>query len=134
MILLDTCTLLWLASGGELPELVRELIGDSDVPAHVSAVSAWEIGVKHAKGRLGLPMAPERWWSTVITHHGLGEVPLEPEIAFRAAALPSIHADPADRILVATALHLDALLLTPDPLIHAYPEVKLAWESRSKRR
>lgn len=126
MILLDTCTLLWLARGEGLPDAVAREIEEAD-GAFVSAISALEIGLKVAKGRLSLGMAPRRWWAAVLDQHGLAEVPVEGDIALRAAALPPIHADPADRVLVATALHLRAVLLTPDPLIKAYPEVGVRW-------
>lgn len=127
MILLDTCTLLWLVRGEGLPPAVAARIADPEAAVYVSAISAFEIGVKHARGRLGLPLAPRVWWDTVLTHHALAEVPVEAAIALAAAALPPLHADPADRILVATALHLDALLLTPDEHIAAYPGVRVAW-------
>jgi PIN domain nuclease of toxin-antitoxin system len=127
VILLDTCTLLWLARGDGLPPAVVALLADERNAVFVSAISAWEIGVKSRKGRLHLPMPLLEWWRTIVDHHGLGEVPIEPELAIRATELPLLHADPADRLLVATALHLRATLLTPDPLIHAYPDVTVAW-------
>ncbi|MBM4366313.1 MAG: type II toxin-antitoxin system VapC family toxin [Deltaproteobacteria bacterium] len=126
MIVLDTCTLLWLVNG-ELPPAVAERIANHDDAVLVTAVSAWEIGVKHAKGKLVLPMPPAEWWARVIDAHGLGEVPIEPAVALHATQLPPLHADPADRMIVATAMVLRATLLTPDPLIRAYPGLKLAW-------
>lgn len=127
MILLDTCTLLWLARGQGLPEPVSARIADEGNAVFVSAISAWEIGVKLRKGRLGLPMPLQAWWGTVLQHHALTEVPVEADVAIRATELPPLHADPADRLLVATARHLRATLLTPDPLIRAYPDVEVAW-------
>lgn len=127
MILLDTCTLLWLARGEGLPAAVVDIVADERNALFVSTISAWEIGVKSRKGRLRLPMPLRSWWRTVVDHHGLGEVPIEPDLAIRATELPPLHADPADRLLIATARHLRATLLTPDPLIRAYPEVDVAW-------
>ncbi len=126
MILLDTCTLLWLARGEGLPAAVAREIEEAD-GAFVSAISALEIGVKVAKGRLSLGMAPRAWWHAALEQHGLAEVPVEGDIALRATALAPIHADPADRVIVATAQHLRAVLLTPDPLIRAYPDVAVRW-------
>ena len=126
MILLDTCTLLWLVRGEGLPAEVARRIEEAEVVL-VSAISALEIGIKVAKGKLSLGMAPGLWWPAVLEHHGLEEVAVDGEIALRSAALPPIHRDPADRILVATAQQLRATLLTPDPLIHAYADVEVGW-------
>jgi PIN domain nuclease of toxin-antitoxin system len=126
MILLDTCTVLWLAQGAPLPTAVEAVLS-SDNPVFVSAISAWEIGVKAARGRLTLPLPAARWWTEVLDAHTLAEVPVDGAIALRSAELPPLHADPADRILVATALHLRARLLTPDPLIAAYPGIDTLW-------
>lgn len=126
MILLDTCTLLWLARGEGLPPVVAQEIERADA-AFVSAMSALEIGVKVAKRKLSVGMAPRAWWPAVLEQHGLAEVPVEGDIALRAAALPPIHGDPADRVIIATALHLGAKLLTPDPLIRAYSGVDVWW-------
>jgi PIN domain nuclease of toxin-antitoxin system len=126
VILLDTCTLLWLAND-ELPPGVASIVADDDHALFVSAISAWEIGVKHSLGKLPLRMAPPDWWGALVARYGLREVPVEVEIALRSASLPAIHSDPADRILVATAMHLGATILTPDPRTRAYPGVKVSW-------
>lgn len=125
MIVLDTCALLWLASGQLPPAVLGRIAGTEAV--FVSAISALEIGVKVAKGRLVLPLAPAAWWERVVAHHSLAEVPVDAAIALRATALPPLHADPADRIIVATALHLGAEVFTPDRAIQAYPGVRWAW-------
>ncbi len=126
MILLDTCTLLWLAKGEHLPPAVAARIG-GDEALFVSAFSALEIGVKVAKGRLELPVPLGEWWPAVLEHFGTAEVPVDGEIAVRATALPPIHNDPADPFILASALHLRATLLTPDPAISAYPDAPVAW-------
>ena len=126
MIVLDTCTLLWLAAGTGLPAPVRARIARAD-GAFVSAISALEIGVKVRKGKLELPMVLDAWWPAVLEHHGLTVVPMDDDIAIRATGLPPVHADPADRVILATALHLRAVLLTPDPLIRAYPGAPVEW-------
>ena len=126
MIVLDTCTLLWLVRGEGLPPAVARRIDEADA-AFVSAISALEIGIKVAKGRLLLGLPTRQWWAAALEQHGLAEVPVEGDIALRAAALPPIHADPADRVVLATALHLRGTLLTPDPLIRAYPDVPVWW-------
>jgi PIN domain nuclease of toxin-antitoxin system len=126
VILLDTCALLWLADG-TLPAPLLRRIASLEVTVLVSAISAWEVGVKHAAGKLPLPAPPLEWFRGLVAHHSLGEVPVESDIALLSARLPPIHADPADRILIATAMHAGATLLTPDPRIRAYPGVKVRW-------
>lgn len=126
MILLDTCTLLWLA-GGTLPDAVAEQIADESTPLFVSAISAWEIGTKLRRGKLRLPEPAPVWWARALERYGIAEVPIEGEVALRSTALPPLHADPADRLVVATGIYLGATVLTPDPLVRAYPGVKVAW-------
>lgn len=126
MIVLDTCTLLWLVHGHGLPAHVAQSIEEADA-VFVSSMSAMEIGIKVARGRLSLGLPPRAWWAAALQQHGLAEVPIEADIALRAAALPPLHADPADRVILATALHLRATLLTPDPLLHAYVDAPVRW-------
>jgi PIN domain nuclease of toxin-antitoxin system len=127
VILLDTCTLLWLVRGDELPDGVRRRIGDLREAVYVSAISAWEIGTKSSRGALELPLPIERWWPLVLDAHALAEVPVDGAIASLSTRLPPLHRDPADRILLATAQHLRATLFTPDPAIRRYPEVETYW-------
>lgn len=128
MILLDTCTLLWLAiRPKELSAPAREAIAGSGEFAHVSAISAWEIAWKHRNRRLELALAPEAWFPLALEQHRLREVPLTAAICLRMAALPELHRDPADRFLVATAQEHDLTLITPDPLIRQYPQLKSLW-------
>jgi PIN domain nuclease of toxin-antitoxin system len=128
VILLDTCTLLWLASDQTQlsPGAVASLRAHSGF-LFVSAITAFELGIKQKKRRLTLPMPAERYYSTALAAHGLNEIAIEGSIASRATTLPDVHSDPADRILVATAHQLALTVLTPDPLIAAYPGTRVAW-------
>lgn len=128
MILLDTCTLLWLARGEGLSAQAADLIANPENGIFVSSISAMEIGTKIARGKLALPRPLAEWWATVIEQHGIGEVPVEADIAIAATQLPPIHGDPCDRLLIATARHLGATLLTPDVNIRAYPGLQTAWD------
>jgi PIN domain nuclease of toxin-antitoxin system len=95
---------------------------------YVAAVTVWEIAMLAAKGSLKLN-APTLSWITQAVHASRVTVfPLEPEIAVDAAELPLFHGDPADRMIVATARHLRATLLTRDVKILDY-----ALENRSVR-
>jgi PIN domain nuclease of toxin-antitoxin system len=128
MILLDTCTLLWLVDApNRLSEAAKVELGNPANQIFVSAISAFEIGVKLRKGKLGLPLPVSDWFPQVCSRHGLAEVPITGAIAAGSTELPPLHMDPADRILVATAREHRLAILTPDPLISQYPGVKVVW-------
>ena len=128
MILLDTCTLLWLVmQPASLSEAAKKALRDQAGMLHVSAVTAFEIGQKHAAGKLELPFPPADWFARACRAHGLAILPLEADEAFGAAALPMLHRDPFDRLLTATAMLRNLTLLTPDPLIRQYPQVLTLW-------
>lgn len=128
MILLDTCTLLWLVGGSDrLSATARERLSEAAGELFVSSISAFEIGIKQRKGKLTLPMDAERWFAGALEFHGLLEVPVDARIAVRSTQLPPLHADPCDRMIVATAQLLGLTVLTPDPGIAAYPDADTAW-------
>lgn len=80
----------------------------------LSAVSSWEIAIKHSLGKLTLPAAPEMYVPKQIERTGVTPLPVEHSHALRVAALPSHHRDPFDRLLVAQAELEGATLLTAD--------------------
>lgn len=128
MVLLDTCTMLWLVGQpGQLSDPARQAISASAGAVFVSAISAWEIALKHRSDKLGLPMSPEEWYAGAMEHHGLSEIPISGRIAIVSACLPRLHSDPADRLLVATALERGVPLITPDRHISQYPDVRVVW-------
>ena len=106
MILLDTHVLLWLRLGSDrLGQQTRQLIEASwqhgDI--YVSAITFWEIALLEAKRRVELDEKVDVWRRTVI-EQGTKEVPVDGKIAIRAVNLSGLHSDPADRIVVSTAL------------------------------
>ena len=114
MILLDTCTLLWLASEPDRLSASAVAAISSNVNAlFVSSFSAFEIGIKSSKGKLKLSMPADEWFSTALRLHGLREIAISGSIAARSTLLPLLHQDPADRILVATALSHTLTIITP---------------------
>ncbi len=127
-ILLDTCALLWLVAGDPmLSEKARRLISDSRDSIFVSAISAFEIGVKYHKGKLTLCDVPEIWWRRSVAHHGLLVGDVTDSIFLNSTALPSLHHDPCDRVIIATAEDISAVILTADYLIAQYPSAKVEW-------
>ncbi len=128
MLLLDTCTLLWLTSDqAKLSPVARQALSDQAGQIYVSSVSGFEIAQKAAKGKLVLPRPPVEWMALVLRLHGLKSLTLDMDSAMAAGALPALHADPFDRLLIASALMHHLTLLTPDPLIQQYPTLTTIW-------
>lgn len=117
-LLLDTHVLLWLMFGdAKLGAKAREAIHRAcrEDRASVSAITPWEIGVLVSKKRIDLYRNVLAWVRDALALSGVTLSPLEPEIAVASTCLPwEMHADPADRILVATARNLGATLVTAD--------------------
>lgn len=124
-VLLDTCALLALARG-ELPDAAATALRTA-TEAHVSTVSPWEVAIKVVGGRLRLTEPPLQWFLGLAERYDLREVRLDAATACAAAALPSIHCDPFDRILVALAQAQALTILTSDEHIAKYPGVKTVW-------
>ena len=128
MILLDTCALLWLVMEPDrLSVHARTLLEQSDLLVWVSSISAFEIAQKHDKGKLELGLPPQQWLPRAMESHQLKGLELDFPSALAAAALPALHNDPFDRLLIATAQHHNLTILTPDEKIRAYPNLKTAW-------
>jgi PIN domain nuclease of toxin-antitoxin system len=128
VILLDTATWIWRASDPErLSPRARRAIDQAD-GALVSAISVWEVAMLVAKRRIQLDRPVERWVDIALALPGIQLAPLEPAIAVRSTKLPGeFHPDPADRIIVATALENSVPILTPDERIRSYPHVQTVW-------
>ena len=87
----------------------------------VSAITPWEIGMLVAKGRLVLDRDVMDWLQAALALPGIRVAPLEPAVAVASTRLPDdLHGDPADRLIVATARHLGATLITADAALLAY--------------
>ena len=118
VILLDTCILIQLANG-TLPGSMRaNLVGHGQWT--VSALSAWEIGIKQSLGKLPLRKPMDSWWQTLIQDLSLRVESFTDRQAVRAGGLPPVHADPFDRGIIATALDLNVPLATVDTVFAGY--------------
>ncbi len=116
-LLLDTHTLLWwLADDNNLPEAARNAIADSTNAVFVSSASGWELSIKRSLGKLE---APDGLFN-VLAEEGFEELPIGFNDGLRAGALPMIHRDPFDRMLVAQSQANSLTLVTKDPLIAQY--------------
>ena len=116
-LLLDSHVLLWaLSDVSRLREDARDLIADSDNYVAVSAVSVWELGIKAAQGKLSIPDDLVE----ATRQSSFSELRISFAHAKRAAALPAVHGDPFDRMLVAQA-QIDRLeIVTRDRRLREY--------------
>jgi PIN domain nuclease of toxin-antitoxin system len=125
-LLIDTCALIWIAAlevGAPVSPVERALdeARDEGLSIHVSRMSAWEIGMLAAKGRLSMTMAPQRWLDQLMASVGMLWADLSVEVLLAASVLPGHpHGDPADRIIVATAREYGLRLVTRDRKILDY--------------
>ena len=125
--MLDTCTFLWIgADAPELSDKARELFQNPENEVYLSSVSAWEIAVKNALGRLPLPERPDTYVPKLRQLHAIEPLPLDEEATLHLTTLPSLHKDPFDRMLVCQAIVSVLVLLTPDELVTQYP-ARSAW-------
>ena len=127
MILLDTHVLVWLDSGDA--RLGKKALAKIDKAFHedalfVSAISFWETAMLVEKNRLQISIEIDQWRKNLL-QNGIREISLCGNIATHSAILPDFHGDPADRMIVATALHNHATLCTADTKI-------LEWHGRLK--
>jgi PIN domain nuclease of toxin-antitoxin system len=120
LMLLDTCALLWLAEGGGRlrSSTLRQI--QSAPQLCISAVSGFEIALKSSSRKLHLPADPHAWFDTVIENHSITVLASDLPVFIKAGQLPSIHADPFDRIIVATALLNNFPIVTSDSRFAEY--------------
>jgi PIN domain nuclease of toxin-antitoxin system len=123
-LLLDTHVLVWMLEGsGCISDAVRVQLRQAanEDQLLVSAITPWEIALLVVKGRLRLAREVGDWLGAGLGLPGIHLEPLSPTIAVASTRLPGeIHGDPADRILVATARHVDATLVTADQRLLNY--------------
>ena len=116
-LLLDAHTLLWwLADDASLDRHARDLIADPANEVVVSAATVWEIVIKRAIGKLSAPDG----LAAALELSGFIEASVTAADAQRAGGLEAIHRDPFDRMLVAQAARLRAVVVTRDPVFVRY--------------
>ena len=118
MLLLDTHILLWvLDNNTKLSPNLRRIITSGDILVKVSAVSAWEIVVKKALGKLKCPNSLEE----AVEASGFEWLNITVKHAMAVGDLPTFHNDPFDRLLIAQAICERLTLITTDAVIEKYP-------------
>ena len=131
MIVLDTHALVWWVDNpAQLSKpasaAIEQAMGTKSL--YVSCFSAWEIAMLVERGRLQLGLDVRDWIARCEALPFLSFVPVSNAIAVESARLPEFpHADPADRIIVATAMSLGARLVTKDEKISSYSHLVTVW-------
>jgi PIN domain nuclease of toxin-antitoxin system len=121
ILLVDTHLLLWAAGEPrKLSKKARRLLEDPGSQLWFSAVSLWEIAIKHGLGRADFRVEPRRLRRGLIDN-GWRELAVSSEHAMATLDLPLIHKDPFDRMLVAQAQIEGLALVTSDELVARYP-------------
>ena len=124
MIVLDTHALIWaMEDERRLGVDARAKIAAAEQAdgVGISAITPWEIAFLAEKGRLRLSREVREWLMAVLALPAIELLPIEPAIAIESVRLPgALHADPADRFIVATARHYGVPLLTADYAILTY--------------
>lgn len=129
LLLLDTHVWIWTAEpipGKLSPSCVEKIrVAGRAGQLLISAISVWEVAILDAKQRILLSTGCHEWVREALRGPGIEFVDLTPEIAIDSTRLPEgFHADPADRILIATARNRNAVLVTADHAIIKYSHSK----------
>lgn len=130
MLLMDTHVWFWtLTEPNRLSKTAYDLIKNTVVDERaIASISIWEFAMMAQRGRIKMKMTAEQWLDYAINKTGIQVLELSPKVAVESCQLPGdFHADPADRIIVATARINGATLVTKDRKILDYPYVNSAW-------
>ena len=120
-LLLDTHAFLWAAGEpSRLARKARAAIEDAANDVFVSAAVAWEIAIKHARGKLSLPLDPATYFPSRLTLLGFRPMAITVEHALAVGKLPQHHSDPFDRIMIVQAQVESLVFVTHDPAALRY--------------
>lgn len=126
-LLLDSHAYLWWATGdARLSEVAKAAIADTEQDVALSAVTVWELGIKHALGKLSFAAPLQHLLVEEPRRRGLTMLPVTHAHAARAFELPMIHRDPFDRMLAAQAELEGRVLVTRDRRLAEYG-VRTLW-------
>jgi PIN domain nuclease of toxin-antitoxin system len=125
-LLLDTCAAIWIAEGSPISADAKAALADTrtaGLPIVVSPMTAWEIGMLVARGKIRLSLEPGAWFSALLGLPGMGLAELGPATLIASSFLPGAPPrDPVDRIVAATARAHGYSVVTRDRLLLGYAE------------
>ena len=126
LVVLDThAALWWTLEPARLGKGARQAIADAD-RIGIPTIAFWETALLVRKGKLALQLAVAEWANRVLAIPRVEALPLTTAIALQSDALV-MHADPADRFIVATAIEESSRLVTKDRLLRRLKVVKTVW-------
>lgn len=125
-LLLDTNAAIWISQDDPLADSAVQALAqaaEENAPVFISPITAWEVGLLVARGRIALPTNPDAWFERLLEAPNTELADMSPRVLIASSFLPDIAVkDPADRILVATARELGLTLMTRDRALLAYAE------------
>lgn len=129
MILLDTCAVIWDAlEPGRLSAKARKAVERHGDALMLCDITLWEIAMLMRKGRLQLDAEPAEFLSLVLDARAYRVRPITPAIAERSASFgDTLSGDPADRLIAATAVQLNAPLVTADRNLRESSLIETVW-------
>lgn len=124
IIVLDTHIWFWLMTEEfeRFPTFWQDEFNRAELVG-ISSISCYELALAQQRGRLQLPCAVDEWFAEALDPAGIELFSLTPKIAYQAVRLSSVHRDPFDRMIIATALDRGAKLASVDGLFAQYPEL-----------
>ncbi len=125
LYLLDTCAWIWIVTGHiRITPKIQKILNQADWL--LSAISVWEVAVLESKKKIELNRSIERWIDAALVKvPGLILAPLSPDISIKSCYLQDYkYSDPADRIIIATAMRYEASIVTADTKITEYCKVQ----------
>ncbi len=125
-ILLDTHAVLWAIAGSGLSDVARDAFTDIENELYFSAASYWELCIKISISKLQLPPGWEGILDEFFQINGIRWLPIEKEHSQSIIALPVLHRDPFDRLLIAQAKSENMAIMTRDTHIARY-DVRTIW-------
>lgn len=135
-MLLDThAWIWWLADDRTIPPALADRIEAAYAARRlwVSAISAWEVALLVQRGRVQLTLPTREWVARSESLEGLRVLPIDAALGVRSFELPDLHPDPADRMIVASAERLGAVLVTRDERLRAYVGIPTTWGAEVDR-
>ena len=125
-LLLDTCAALWMLSEAALQRGTEDAIAQAVQAGgrlFISPISAWEVGLLLARGKLTLPFSPNEWYARLTALSDQSIAPLTETILIASHFLPGTPPkDPMDRLMIAAARDRGLRIVTRDRLILSYAE------------
>ena len=125
-LLLDTCAVIWVAEDQAISKtaaLALDQAYAADQFVYVSPITAWEVGLLVARGRLTMIVTPQLWFARLLDVSNVRLADMSPDLLISSSFLPGAPPrDPADRIIAATAREYGYTLMTRDRLLLNYAE------------